>query len=76
MDSTYTKIFTDTNIIVRGLQNQLEDKGIHSIVKDGFESARLAGYGEQLASVALLVLNKDLETAKSILETYKEKINV
>ena len=75
MNSDYIKIFTETYIIVRGLQKQLEDKGIHNMIKDKFESARLGGYGEQNASVELHVLNKDLEVVKPILYTYKAKID-
>lgn len=74
MESEYTKIFTGTNIIVRGLQNKLENKGITSIIKDHFESARLAGFGAPQASVEIYVLQKDLEIVQPILKAYKEKI--
>lgn len=75
MNSKYIKIFTETNIIVRGLQKQLDDVGIHNMIKDKFESARLGGYGEQNASVELHVLNKDLEVVNPILYAYKAKID-
>jgi hypothetical protein len=74
MDSEYTKIFTETNIIVRGLQNQLEEKGFHCIIKDNTESGRLAGFGVPQASVELHILNKDLDIIKPMLAAYKEKI--
>lgn len=75
MEAAYVKLFTDTNIIINGLKIQLEEKNIHYIVKDNFESARLGGFGESLASVEIHVLNKDLENAKEVLSGYREKIN-
>ena len=71
----YVKLFTDTNIIINGLKNQLEEESIHFIVKDRFESARLGGFGEPLASVEIHILEKDLEKAEKILTNYREKIN-
>jgi hypothetical protein len=75
MEAEYVKLFTDTNIIINGLKIQLEEKNIHYIVKDKFESARLGGFGESLASVEIHVLNNDLENAKKVLSAYREKIN-
>lgn len=75
MDASYVKLFTNTNIIIRGLQHILENENIKYIIKDRFESARLAGYGESMGAVELHVLNDDLENAEKILIDYKEKIN-
>ncbi|APZ46478.1 hypothetical protein BW723_09295 [Polaribacter reichenbachii] len=75
MNATYVKLFTDTNIIVHGLQHLLDKENIKYIIKDRFESARLGGFGESMGAVELHVLNDDLETAEKILSTYKEKIN-
>ncbi|WP_405565309.1 DUF2007 domain-containing protein [Polaribacter sp. Asnod6-C07] len=75
MNATYVKLFTDTNIIVRGLQNILENNNIKYIIKDRFESARLGGFGESLGAVEIHVLNNKLEKANEILTKYKEKIN-
>ncbi|MBU3010436.1 DUF2007 domain-containing protein [Polaribacter vadi] len=75
MNATYVKLFTDTNIIVHGLQNILENNNIKYIIKDRFESARLGGFGESLGAVEIHVLNNKLEKANEILTKYKEKIN-
>jgi len=75
MKADYIKLFTDTNIIISGLKNELEKQGILYLVKDRVESARLGGFGEPLASVEIYVLNKDFEAAEKILMSYKEKIN-
>ena len=75
MDVTYTKIFTETSIIVRGLQNEIEELGIATLIKDRPESARLAGFVAQQASVELYVLTKDVETVAPIVELYRQKIN-
>ena len=72
---TYIKLYTNTNIIISGLKNRLEEESIHFIVKDRFESARLGGFGETSASVEIHVLEKDYENAEKILSKYREKIN-
>ena len=51
MTSEHINIFSGSSILVRGLQNLLDDNKIHYIIKDKFESARLAGFGEQMNSV-------------------------
>lgn len=75
MKADYTKLYTDTNIIINGLKNQLEVQGIQTLVKDHFESARLGGFGEHQASVDIFVLSKDFEQAETILLKYQTKIN-
>jgi len=75
MPTEHIKIFSGSSVLVRGLQNLLDDEKIDYIIKDLFESARLAGFGEQINSVELHVLNSDLEKAKPIVDLYKEKIN-
>jgi len=72
---TYTKLYTNTNIIINGLKDRLESESIHYIVKDRFESARLGGFGEASASVEIHVFEKDYEIAEKILSKYREKIN-
>lgn len=74
MNTKYTKLFTGSNIIVNGLKHELDTNNITYIIKDKFESARLGGYGEQIESVEVHILNTDVEVAKSIIETYKVKI--
>ena len=75
MELDYTKLFTDTTIIINGLKMELEAANIQYLVKDRFESARLGGYGEQQASVELFVLQKDIEKAEKVLSAYKSQIN-
>ncbi|MCG1035929.1 putative signal transducing protein [Polaribacter sargassicola] len=75
MKKEHVKIFSNTFIIVKGLQNILEDNKISSIIKDRFESARLAGFAESTSTVELYVLNLDLEKAVDLTESYKKEIN-
>jgi hypothetical protein len=75
MKTEHTKLFVGSNIIVNGLKNALDIEHINYIIKDKFESARLGGYGEQMNSVEVHVLDSHIEKAKIIIESYKEKIN-
>lgn len=75
MKTEHTKLFTGSNIIVNGLKNLLDAQDISYIIKDKFESARLGGFGEQMDSVEVHVLDIDLEKAKMLVENYNEKIN-
>lgn len=75
MKTEHTKLFTGSHIIVNGLKNLLDAQDISYIIKDKFESARLGGFGEQMDSVEVHVLDVDLEKAKMLVENYNEKIN-
>jgi len=75
MKTGHTKLFTGSNIIVNGVKNLLDLEDISYIIKDRFESARLGGYGEQMDSVEVHVLDSDVEKAKTIINDYKVKIN-
>ena len=75
MATEHIKIFTGSSIIVKGLQNLLDDNKIHYIIKDNFESARLGGFGEQMNSVELHVLMADQEKAETIANDYRKEIN-
>jgi len=75
MATEHIKIFTGSSIIVKGLQNLLDDNKIHYIIKDNFESARLGGFGEQMNSVELHVLTADQEKAETIANDYRKEIN-
>jgi hypothetical protein len=74
MTTGHTKLFTGSNIIVNGLKNLLDLEVISYIIKDKFESARLGGFGEQMNSVEVHVLDTDVLKAEKIIENYKEKI--
>jgi hypothetical protein len=75
MSEEYTKVFTDNSLLVNRLHSLLNEVGVDSKISDGVESARLGGFGAPTNSVELFVLNIDLEKAKPIIDTYKEKIN-
>ncbi len=75
MTTGHTKLFTGSNIIVNGLKNALDVEHISYIIKDKFESARLGGFGEQMDSVEIHVLDSHIEKAKNLIEAYREKIN-
>ena len=71
----YSKVFTNSNIIVRGLTNLFDDSSIRYIIKDNFESSRLAGFGESSNSVEVHVLNSDIDNALEIVKNYELEIN-
>ena len=75
METEHIKIFTGSSILVKGLQNLLDDHKLSYLIKDRFESARLGGYGEHISSVELFVLNTDINEALRLVETYNAKIN-
>ena len=75
MKTEHIKLFSGSSIIINRLQNILESNNISSLLKNKFESARLAGFGEQMNSVEIFVLNKDIEKATLILNEFKVEIN-
>ncbi|WP_298782387.1 DUF2007 domain-containing protein [uncultured Polaribacter sp.] len=76
MKNEHERIFTGTNIIVNGLTVLLDEEKITYLIKDQFESARLAGYGAHMNSVEIHVLNSDIEKANETVKKYEEKINL
>ena len=75
METEHITVFSGSSIIVKGLQNRLDDHSIGSITKDRVESARLAGFGSDRNAVELLILKSDIEKAQSIVDAYKKEIN-
>lgn len=71
----YEKLFTSSNIILKGLCVLLEEENIRYIIKDRFESARLAGFGEAMNATEIHVDASKFATAQAILENYKISIN-
>ena len=68
MSTGHTKLFTGSNIIVNGLKNVLDLELISYIIKDKFESARLAGFGVSIFDqIRIFVFHDELEKAKNIL---------
>ncbi|MFQ3297136.1 MAG: hypothetical protein ACI9JT_001138 [Polaribacter sp.] len=75
METAHVTIFSGSSIIVKGLQNRLEDNNINYMIKDRVESARLGGYGENRTAIEVLILKTDVEKAQPIVEIYKKEIN-
>ncbi|AWM14366.1 DUF2007 domain-containing protein [Flavobacterium sp. NRK F10] len=62
------KIFSGSEIEALAVKQQLEERGIEPIVKNGYESARLAGFGNTDAAVELYVTEEEYEKIKDILD--------
>lgn len=75
METAHIKIFTNSYIIVKGLQNRLEENEIKTLIKDRHESARLTGLVQLPNSTELFVLNTDKEKAEPIVAAYEKEIN-
>lgn len=75
MTDEYQKLYTNSAIIIKGLTNLLEESDIRYIIKDRFESARLAGFGEFMNAAEVHVPSSQFERAQKILENYKLTIN-
>jgi hypothetical protein len=75
METAHVTIFSGSSIIVKGLQNRLEEHQINYIIKDRVESARLGGFGEDRSAIELLILKTDIEKAQPIVDLYEKEIN-
>ena len=75
MDQKHIKIFSDISLVAKRLQSLLNNQGIHSIIKDNVESARLGGFGNLPSSVDVYVLNTDIEVAAPIIENFQKEIS-
>lgn len=62
------KIFSGTEIEAMAFEQKLSDLGVEPIKKNGFESARLAGFGNLDATVELFVNEEDYEKVKDLVE--------
>ena len=74
MKEQYTKVFTDSAILVNRLHFLLNEAGISCRLSDNVESARLGGFGIPINSVALFVLNDEIHTAQPIIDSFREVI--
>ena len=75
IDTTYTKIFSGSFIIVQLALDRLEGAGIRAIVKDESESGRLAGFGASIQGFQeLYVSNDELSEAQTIISSVKEEL--
>jgi len=75
MSADFKTLFTASSIIIHGLEIRLKEENIQYIIKDKFESARLAGFGEQMNNVELLIHEDDFERATPIVDAYKAEID-
>ncbi len=62
------KIFSGSEIEALAVKQQLEERGVEPIIRNGYESARLAGFGNTDAAVELYVTEADFEKIKDIFE--------
>ena len=62
------KIFSGSEVEALAIKQQLEDRGVEPIVRNGYESARLAGFGNTDAAVELYITVEDFEKVKDIFE--------
>ncbi len=67
---THIKLYTDSSIVLAGLKQILNKANISCIIKDNYESGRLAGFPVFHGENELFIFEKDLEDAKTILEEF------
>jgi len=68
-DESYKRVYTGPDTNVQYLQELFEKSGIHSRVRNDFESSIRAGFGSTPGQVLLFVFNKDYEEAVKIAKT-------
>ena len=69
MSLEYIKIFSGTEIQVINIRDALEKVIIIPIIKDRFESARLAGFGSFLTDQEVWVHPDEEKQAKEVLQS-------
>lgn len=62
------RIYSDTEININFLQEELAKKGISSVVKNEFQSALMSGFGANPNAVDLYVNSADFERASELIE--------
>lgn len=60
------KFFSGSEVESMAIINVLKDRNINYVVKDQFESARLAGFGNFGSAVEIYINKDDFEKAKDI----------
>lgn len=61
------KIFSGSEVESMAITQILAESGIVYVIKNHFESARLAGFGNLDAAVEVYVLEKDIEKATDLI---------
>ena len=74
------RVYTGTEVSVILLKGELEENGIHSLIKNDFQSGNMAGfYGGVPSTVDLFIRESDAELAKPIVSEFanreKQKLN-
>jgi len=68
------KVFVNTDILVKLVQEELEQKGIPSIIKDKFQSGVIAGFGGGSPyGIELYVDFENKEKAMQIINDLKDE---
>ncbi|SDR65855.1 DUF2007 domain-containing protein [Gramella sp. MAR_2010_147] len=65
-EENYKRVYTGPDTNVQYLQELYEKSGIHSRVRNDFDSALRAGFGATPGQVLLFVLQKDYDEAVKI----------
>lgn len=66
-------IYTGRKVIIERIKAELEQNGIYSIVKNGFQQGIEAGFGGGIPSaIDIYVTESDVEKAKEIIEAIIE----
>lgn len=70
MTESYTKVFTESTLLVKRLKTLLDTENIHSRIKsDKIPAYEITNYIDEL-----FVLNEDVEKATPIIEEFKKEI--
>ena len=64
------KLYVGSYITLKALENMLDSENIPSLLKDNFESARLAGFGASESSNELFVFENNFKKAKEVLKEF------
>lgn len=68
-EENYKRVYTGPDTNVQYLQELFEKSGIHSRVRNDFESSIRAGFGATPGQVLLFVFTKDYDEAVKIAKT-------
>lgn len=66
------KIYVNTEIMVTLVQQELDNKGVRSVIKNNFQSGVIAGFGGGLPSgIELFIYKEDKEKALQIIKDFE-----
>ncbi len=75
METSYSKVFSESPIIINRVRSLLEEQNIPSFVKDQIESGRLAGFGVSFNTVDLYVNKSDYKKATRIVQDFTKEMS-